>query len=625
MAKSSKKPRNDQSADATKPSDAPESKESSNPAPARRHDDESYKETFESVVIAFILAFVFRAYIVEAFVIPTGSMAPTLLGEHYNINCVKCGYNHSIDKQHGNLDQSVMIPCPMCHFPNKVKAHETDGQGDYLLNERGDPLGEFETLARVKSGDRILVQKYVNSMLRRFDVVVFKAPHRPFTNYIKRLIALEGEAIQIIEGNIYVNSTPGDESGWRIARKTDVNENPHALKIQRAVWQPIYHSQYVPLDWQTPDLAVAGKRHGRSDKQVFHVPWMVDDTSAQSAWKTWKTADGRTELDASVGYVHSSAETGRIRFNFDRFWSGGPGYFPYSLPYHATGGGSEQRRKIPVEDIRLAATFLPEKDGLRVTLRTTCRMDDQKGVMRVLFATVDSDGNVTLARKADLTTNQAVELGAAKVAPFAVGDDRRIELWYVDQEASVWIDGERVLTRRFDLPIDTIRNRALPCELLPDGTLFVRGRGRSGLLTPDVAIEVSGAPVSLHRVELDRDLHYMSAQWGTDFRASLFKRRDPNTRRLEMDGEPKVLTEGQFFCMGDNSPDSLDSRGWTSIDHWVYTRTIAEDVKEYDSLGVVPERLMMGRAFFVYFPAPHGLNGKTIQVIPNFGDMRFIH
>ena len=38
--------------------------------------DESLKETFESVIIAFILAFIFRAYVVEAFVIPTGSMAP---------------------------------------------------------------------------------------------------------------------------------------------------------------------------------------------------------------------------------------------------------------------------------------------------------------------------------------------------------------------------------------------------------------------------------------------------------------------------------------------------------------------------------------------------------------------
>ncbi len=40
------------------------------------------KETVESILVAFILAFVFRAFVVEAFVIPTGSMAPTLYGAH---------------------------------------------------------------------------------------------------------------------------------------------------------------------------------------------------------------------------------------------------------------------------------------------------------------------------------------------------------------------------------------------------------------------------------------------------------------------------------------------------------------------------------------------------------------
>ena len=41
----------------------------------------SIKETFTSILIAFVLAFVFRGFVVEAFVIPTGSMAPTLRGQ----------------------------------------------------------------------------------------------------------------------------------------------------------------------------------------------------------------------------------------------------------------------------------------------------------------------------------------------------------------------------------------------------------------------------------------------------------------------------------------------------------------------------------------------------------------
>ena len=40
------------------------------------------KETLTSIMIAFIMAFVFRGFVIEGYLIPTGSMAPTLLGKH---------------------------------------------------------------------------------------------------------------------------------------------------------------------------------------------------------------------------------------------------------------------------------------------------------------------------------------------------------------------------------------------------------------------------------------------------------------------------------------------------------------------------------------------------------------
>src|SRR6185503_8369222 len=64
--------------------------------PAKEKQEEqnegSIKETIESILIAFILAFIFRGFVVEAFVIPTGSMAPTLLGAHMRFTCPDCGY-----------------------------------------------------------------------------------------------------------------------------------------------------------------------------------------------------------------------------------------------------------------------------------------------------------------------------------------------------------------------------------------------------------------------------------------------------------------------------------------------------------------------------------------------------
>src|SRR5215475_8958201 len=57
----------------------------------------SIKDTIESILVAFILAFVFRAFVVEAFVIPTGSMAPTLLGAHMRFRCDDCGYQFDVN------------------------------------------------------------------------------------------------------------------------------------------------------------------------------------------------------------------------------------------------------------------------------------------------------------------------------------------------------------------------------------------------------------------------------------------------------------------------------------------------------------------------------------------------
>ncbi len=60
------------------------------------------RETVESVVIAFVLAFLFRTFEAEAFVIPTGSMAPTLMGRHKDLVCPKCGFPYQVERQRGS-------------------------------------------------------------------------------------------------------------------------------------------------------------------------------------------------------------------------------------------------------------------------------------------------------------------------------------------------------------------------------------------------------------------------------------------------------------------------------------------------------------------------------------------
>ena len=60
---------------------------------------------------------------------------------------------------------------------------------------------------------------------------------------------------------------------------------------------------------------------------------------------------------------------------------------------------------------------------------------------------------------------------------------------YVDQQASLWVDGKRLLVQNFDLPsIEAARDREPPPHY------------------PQISISVDGSPVILRRIDLDRDI-----------------------------------------------------------------------------------------------------------------------
>jgi len=63
-------------------------------------------------------------------------------------------------------------------------------------------------------GDRLFANKFIYRFkpIQRFDVIVFKYPHNPKVDYIKRVIALEGETVQLIGGKVYINKQPLEES-----------------------------------------------------------------------------------------------------------------------------------------------------------------------------------------------------------------------------------------------------------------------------------------------------------------------------------------------------------------------------------------------------------------------------
>ncbi|HEY2838988.1 MAG TPA: signal peptidase I, partial [Pirellulales bacterium] len=216
------------------------------PAPPRK---DGIRETVESVVIAFVLAFLFRAFEAEAFVIPTGSMAPTLMGVHKDLTCEECGYAFRIGASEEQDDEAQRLAAEMKRgSPENRKAAATELAGrDQLTAICPNCRYEMDQVTRFPTykGDRILVSKFPYDLASpdRWDVAVFKYPRCASENYIKRVVGLPNETLTIHGGNIYTSH--GDPDNIEIERKP-----PDKV---RAIMQTVYDNDYV-----VPKLVKAG-------------------------------------------------------------------------------------------------------------------------------------------------------------------------------------------------------------------------------------------------------------------------------------------------------------------------------------------------------------------------------
>ena len=202
--------------------------------------------TFEWLITAFALAFVFRAFVMEAFRIPTGSMADTLMGAHYTMRCTECGYKYF-------YGQNIYAPARL-RGQTRQEYSRCPSCGYYQITA-GDMAPS--------SGDRILVLKCIYQFQepKQFDVVVFKNPLDPTENYIKRLVGRPGETVEIIDGDVYING--------QISRKPE--------KVQEELWMPVYDNDYQPARAEEPTF------NGHKWRQPFWNPngtkWKVDESS----------------------------------------------------------------------------------------------------------------------------------------------------------------------------------------------------------------------------------------------------------------------------------------------------------------------------------------------------------
>lgn len=197
------------------------------------------REYFESIVIAVILALFIRTFVVQAFKIPTGSMEENLLiGDHLLVNKFVFGPSES------GLERTLL------------------------------PIGT----------------------IKRDDVIVFKYPEEPERDFIKRVVGLPGETVEVREKKVYINGQALDE--------------PYAHYLQPAADPSEFHEvtsfdvreRYGPVTVPANQFFVMGDNRDNSQDSRYWGFLPRENIKGKALLIYWSYEAGREDYeDAGVG------------------------------------------------------------------------------------------------------------------------------------------------------------------------------------------------------------------------------------------------------------------------------------------------------------------------------------
>jgi signal peptidase I len=578
----------------------------------------SGRETVESIVVAFTLALLFRAFEAEAFVIPTGSMAPTLMGRHKDLACTACSRDFRVGCSAEEDDQSQSLRTEQSRLERELdslKARLADTAApaevreparrrvEVLESDRG-PLAQLRMRLAGKmvsaakcpncgyvmrlvdsggpqvrydprypsfNGDRILVNKFAYDFAdpARWDVVVFKYPEDAKTNYIKRLVGLPGETVSISAGDIWTNTTG---SLPVIARKP-----PAEL---RAMLQCVNDSRFVARE-----LRQAG----------WPLAWS-DWSTPGSQGPAWQTGDeGRSYAVTATG---TASATLRYRHTL-------PSAEDWTALERGEGAAMRARPRL-IDDFQPynAIATRPHWVG---DLAVECLLESRGSGGTVVFDLVE-------AGRAHRCTIDLADGTARLGLPDATGGESprgktavrgrgrwRLLFANVDDQLSLFIDGSLVA---FDRP--TLWSRSIDAAeaSLPDDRPAEPGEAEPRDLAP-VGITAVAADLRVADLRVLRDVYYIGALDVGARPGELIERE-----RLEFPLEP-----GPLFVLGDNSAASKDSRMWLTGHH-------------------VDRELLIGKALVIFWPhavpaswsVPVKIGGMELRLPswPNFARMGFV-
>jgi hypothetical protein len=87
------------------------------------------REVIETIVFVVVLVLLLKTFLAEAFVIPTGSMATTLLGYHREVTCDTCHYQFLVNASSETEEKRAVTKCycPNCRYLNVLRRPLLEG------------------------------------------------------------------------------------------------------------------------------------------------------------------------------------------------------------------------------------------------------------------------------------------------------------------------------------------------------------------------------------------------------------------------------------------------------------------------------------------------------------------
>jgi signal peptidase I len=217
-----------------------------------------FRRAFRVGVLLFSAFLVVRTAMLEPFGVPTGSMAPALLGNHRTVNCPRCDAPVTVGEP-GPDARPIRFDACRC-------------------TNCGEPVDLSD--AREIPGDRLLVDKLVYQARdpRRWEVAVFRCPADLSKPYVKRVVGLPGERVTLRDGDVYADG--------HLRRKS--------LRQLREIWVPVFSIDHAP----------EGGWHER-----FRVT--PPDGPERPADATVLSDNVLTLTDTAVTYLNWNLDTGR--------------------------------------------------------------------------------------------------------------------------------------------------------------------------------------------------------------------------------------------------------------------------------------------------------------------------